>query len=135
MTNEFEQAALAYQKSSLEWQQRYNIAIASRNAQLDAYTASLDALIISEGQRDQAIAERDKLAARLEAAIELEAEVSGANRRLRAERDALRVLVESAYREGFYDGEDDAPIGELPAGYGDTAWWMSDARKALEVQA
>ena len=134
MTNEFEQAALAYQKSSLEWQQRYNIAIASRNAQLDAYTASLDALIISEGQRDQAIAERDKLAARLEAAIELEAEVSGANRRLRAERDALRALVESAYREGFYDGEDDAPIGELPAGYGDTAWWMSDARKALEVQ-
>jgi hypothetical protein len=87
MTNEFEQASLAYQKSSLEWQQRYNIAIASRNAQLDAYTASLDALIISEGQRDQAIAERDKLAARLEAAIELEAEV----RRLRAERDALRA--------------------------------------------
>jgi hypothetical protein len=55
-------------------------------------------------------------------------------RRLRAERDALRALVESAYREGFYDGEDDAPIGELPAGYGDTAWLMSDARKALEVQ-
>jgi uncharacterized protein YlxP (DUF503 family) len=31
MTNEFEQAALAYHKSSLEWQQRYNIAIAERN--------------------------------------------------------------------------------------------------------
>jgi hypothetical protein len=31
MTNEFEQAALAYQKSSLEWQQRYNIAIAERD--------------------------------------------------------------------------------------------------------
>jgi hypothetical protein len=46
----------------------------------------------------------------------------------------LRALVESAYREGFYDGEDNAPIGELLAGYGDTAWWMSDARKALEVQ-
>jgi hypothetical protein len=96
MTNEFEQAALAYQKSSLEWQQRYNIAIASRNAQLDAYTASLDALIISEGQRDQAIAERDKLAARLEAAIELEAEVSGANRRLRAERDEARRALRIA---------------------------------------
>jgi hypothetical protein len=51
-----------------------------------------------------------------------------------AEVRRLRALVESAYREGFYDGEDDAPIGELPAGYGDTAWWMSDARKALEVQ-
>ncbi len=48
-----------------------------------------------------------------------------------AEVRRLRALVESAYREGFYDGEDDAPIGELPAGYGDTAWWMSDARKAL----
>ena len=32
MTNEFEQSALAYQKSSLEWQQRYNIAVAERDA-------------------------------------------------------------------------------------------------------
>lgn len=50
---------------------------------------------------------------------------------LEKEVPRLRALVESAYREGFYDGEEDAPIGEPPAGYGDTAWWMSDTRKAL----
>lgn len=32
MTDELEQAALAYQKSSLEWQQRYNFAVAERDA-------------------------------------------------------------------------------------------------------
>ena len=50
---------------------------------------------------------------------------------LRAEREALRKVVESAYREGFWDGEGAV---ERHIGYGDTAWWMSDARKALEVQ-
>ena len=40
--------------------------------------------------------ERDILAARLEAAIELEAEVSGANRRLVRERDVLRAVCEAA---------------------------------------
>lgn len=52
-----------------------------------------------------------------------------------AEVRRLRALVEAAYREGFWDGEDAAPIGELPAGYGDTAWWMSDARKATKEEA
>ena len=49
---------------------------------------------------DTLIRERDKLAARLEAAIELEAEVSGANRRLRAERDAAREDAERLAMQG-----------------------------------
>jgi hypothetical protein len=50
-----------------------------------------------------------------------------------AEVQRLRALVESAYREGFWDGEGAGAV-ENPLGYGDTAWWMSDARRALEVQ-
>ena len=40
MTNEFEQSALAYQKSSLEWQQRHNIAVAERDALRAVYEAA-----------------------------------------------------------------------------------------------
>jgi hypothetical protein len=52
MTDELEQAALAYQKSSLEWQQRYNIAVAERDA-LRAEVQRLRALVeraFQEGQ-------------------------------------------------------------------------------------
>jgi len=58
-------------------------------------------------------AERDKLAARLEAAIELEAEVSGANRRLRAERDALRKVDDTMvirFLAGYTMCEDESSV-------------------------
>ena len=49
-----------------------------------------------------------------------------------AEVRRLRALVESAYREGFWDGEGAV---ERHVGYGDTAWWMSDARRATKEEA
>ena len=49
-----------------------------------------------------------------------------------AEVRRLRALVESAYREGFWDGEGTV---ETHVGYGDTAWWMSDARRATKEEA
>ena len=49
-----------------------------------------------------------------------------------AEVRRLRALVESAYREGFWDGEGAV---EKHVGYGDTAWWMSDARRATKEEA
>ena len=49
-----------------------------------------------------------------------------------AEVRRLRALVESAYREGFWDGEGTV---EKHVGYGDTAWWMSDARRATKEEA
>lgn len=38
---EFEQASLAYQKSSLEWQRLYNIAVAERDALRAVYDAAV----------------------------------------------------------------------------------------------
>ena len=61
MTNEFEQAALAYHKSSLEWQQRYNIAIAERDALRDQWSGLLIEQARLMALRDEAIAERDAL--------------------------------------------------------------------------
>ena len=49
-----------------------------------------------------------------------------------AEVRRLRALVELAYREGFWDGEGTV---EKHVGYGDTAWWMSDARRATKEEA
>jgi hypothetical protein len=56
MTNESEQAALAYQKSSLEWQQRYNIAIAERDALRKDAARLYEALVtlgITKGEVDK----------------------------------------------------------------------------------
>lgn len=61
MTDESEQAALAYQKSSLEWQQRYNIAVAERDALRNQWSGMLIEQERLVAQRDDAIAERDAL--------------------------------------------------------------------------
>jgi len=77
---------------------------AERDAQHATYTALHDALIVAEGQRDQAKMRAEKA---------------------EAERDALRHLVKVAFFEGARTVGPDASKRE---------WMCSDARKALEVQ-
>lgn len=92
MTNEFEQAALAYQKSSLEWQQRYNIAVAERDVlrkQAEAAEAERDAAGLDLADAAQHIGRGDALRATLRAEIEA----------VRAQRDAIDKLWADAVAE------------------------------------
>jgi hypothetical protein len=88
MTNEFEKALLAYQKSSLEWQQLYNIAIVERDAlkqRAEAAEADRDreAGHLRDMLRDYRLEFDDHTRGRIGALSQFMYD-------LRAERDALR---------------------------------------------
>ena len=99
MTNEFEQSALAYQKSSLEWQQRCNIAIAER----DALRKELDAILTKRSQTvsvgailtevDTLRAERDKLRDQWSDLLIEQTRLMAMRDEAIAERDKLRTFV------------------------------------------